>query len=84
MRTNQAVLSFPETVVSSPAGQGREHKPTKLKSLGLYHNFSTFESCLKIFRSSRCGSVVKNPTRVHDDVGLTPALAWWVKDLVLL
>ena len=26
---------------------------------------------------------VKNPTRVHDDMGLTPGLAWWVKDLAL-
>ena len=24
-----------------------------------------------------------NPTSVHEDVGLIPALTWWVKDLAL-
>ena len=24
---------------------------------------------------------VKNPTHVHEDVGLIPGLAWWVKNL---
>ena len=34
-------------------------------------------------RSSRCGSVVTNPTRIHDDVGLIPGLIQWGKDPVL-
>ena len=35
------------------------------------------------FRSSHCGSVVKNPTRIHGDAGLIPGPIQWVKDLVL-
>lgn len=27
---------------------------------------------------------IKNPTSIHDDVGLIPSLAQWVKDLTLL
>ena len=34
--------------------------------------------------SSHCGSVVTNPTSIHEDAGLIPDHAWWVKDLVLL
>ena len=34
--------------------------------------------------SSRHGSVVTNPTGIRGDMGLTPGLAQWVKDLALL
>ena len=34
-------------------------------------------------RSSHHGSVVKNPTRIHEDVGSIPGLTQWVKDLAL-
>ena len=38
----------------------------------------------RCFRSSHCGSVVKNLTSTHEDWGSTPGLAQWVKDPVLL
>ena len=34
--------------------------------------------------SSHHGSVVTNPTKIHEDVGSIPGLAQWVKDPVLL
>ena len=37
-----------------------------------------------IFGSSHCGSVVTNPTSIHEDAGLIPGSTQWVKDLVLL
>ena len=33
--------------------------------------------------SSRHGSVVMNPTRIHEDAGLIPGLTLWIKDPVL-
>ena len=33
---------------------------------------------------SNCGSVVMNPTSIHENVGLLSDLTQWVKDLVLL
>ena len=34
--------------------------------------------------SSHCGSEVMNPTSIHEDAGLIPGLAQWVKDLASL
>ena len=34
-------------------------------------------------QSSHCGSVVMNPTRIHEDVGLILHPAQWVKDPAL-
>ena len=34
-------------------------------------------------KSSRCGSAVTNLTAIHEDVGLIPGLAPWVKDPAL-
>ena len=35
----------------------------------------------RVIRSSRRGSAVANPTRIHEDAGWIPSLAPWVKEL---
>ena len=37
-----------------------------------------------MMRSSRRGSVLTNLTSIHEDSGLIPGLAQWIKDLALL
>ena len=32
-----------------------------------------------LFRSSRCGSAIMNPTSIHEDADSIPELAQWVK-----
>ena len=39
------------------------------------------ESKFSLRKSSRRGAAETNPTRNHEDVGLTPGLDKWVKDL---
>ena len=39
---------------------------------------------IHIIWSYHCSSVVMKPTSIHEDVGLTPGLTYWVKDLALL
>ena len=36
-----------------------------------------------VWGSSRCGSAVTNPAKIHEDVSLIPGLAQWVKGLGL-
>ena len=35
------------------------------------------------YKEFRCGSVVRNSTGIHEDVGLIPGLTQWVRDLAL-
>ena len=35
-------------------------------------------------RNSHYGSVVMNPTSIHEDIGLIPSPTKWVKDLVFV
>ena len=37
----------------------------------------------EVNRGSHCGSLVTNPTSIHEDADSIPGLAPWVKDLTL-
>ena len=41
---------------------------------GLISNIETGD------RSSRCGSVLRNLTSIHEDAGLSPGLTRWLKE----
>ena len=45
---------------------------------------SEIESIKTPYRKFHCGSVVTNPTRIHEGVDLIPVPAQWMKDPALL
>ena len=51
---------------------------------GIQGHCNMAKACLLRFWNSHCGSVVTNPTSIHEDAGSIPGLAQWVKDLALL
>ena len=58
-------------------------------SLAFYfriYNFFVFRiyDVKNYYGSFHCGSVVTNPTSIHDDVGSIHGPTQWIKDLVLL
>ena len=50
----------------------------------MQENFVPLVNNNLVYGSSHCGSVVMNPTSIHEDGGLIPGLAQWVKDPALL
>ena len=54
------------------------------KAVGPPHTTASTWLFRSHFRSSCCGAAETNTTRIHEDVGSTPVLSQWVKDLALL
>ena len=49
----------------------------------LYRKFKKYKKKKKKKGNSHCGSVVMNPTGIHEDTGSIPGLVWWVRDPAL-
>ena len=49
----------------------------------LLQHYQDLRLKMTMMGSSRCGTVKMNPICIHEDAGLIPGLAHWVKDPVL-
>ena len=64
----------------------KKKKTNKRKKIGREERTEKGEGRLNDarFQSSHHGSAETNPTSIHEDAGLIPGFAWWVKNPMLL
>ena len=55
--------------------------PSFIRKIVVQH--SRFSALERTFGNSHGGSVEMNPASIHEDAGLIPGLAQWVRDLAL-
>ena len=85
-KTHDADLGNLSIPYPSTDGHLTQNGPMRVSPGGLVGTIEKETVCVEIAKlgSSHCGSVVTNPTSIHEDVGLIPRPAQWVKDPALL
>ena len=75
------IFLVPNSFIKVSRWQTSETEQKLDTSVGPYY-CSKVSKCMT--GSSHCGLAVTSPTSIHEDTGLIPGLAQWVKDLALL
>ena len=83
-RAPRVEVLLPHSALGGSGGEARTVPGGEPHMLLLFLKLKKLYLKVTYYRSSHCGSGIANPTSIHEDEGLIPGLAQWVKDLAFL